>query len=94
MSTKRALPIALMIVVFAAMGSGPASAGMNYTAGLYLWATGLDGSARVRGQDVDFDLSFTDIAKELEMAAMVHFEGSGDEPGWASCTGAAPGKTP
>jgi hypothetical protein len=37
----------------------------------YVWATSLDGNARVKGIDADVDVSFSDILKDLSLAAML-----------------------
>ena len=82
MLRKTIFCLTLGLVALLIIPASPASAGMNWDAGLYLWAMGIDGSTRVRGQDAEIDLSFTDIAQNLDMAAMVHFEGTQEEPGW------------
>jgi hypothetical protein len=37
----------------------------------YLWATSLDGNARVKGIESDVDVSFSDIVKDLSLAGML-----------------------
>lgn len=40
----------------------------------YLWATSMDGTAAIRGREVDVDASFSDLVKELDAALSLRFE--------------------
>jgi hypothetical protein len=41
---------------------------------LYLWASGMSGTATVNGRRVSYDLSFTDIYDHLDVGFMAYFE--------------------
>lgn len=41
---------------------------------VYLWGVDMDGTAAVRGQEVDVDASFSDIVEDLKFAAFARFE--------------------
>ena len=42
---------------------------------MYLWAVSIDGDQTVKGNDVDLDISFSDIFDNLNGALTFHFEG-------------------
>jgi hypothetical protein len=48
----------------------------------YLWALSLDGSATVKGQKSDVDMSFSDIVRKLNIALMFDFEARKDRLGF------------
>ena len=57
----------------AAQEAAPAASGDGWhiTVAPYLWATALDGHAKVAGTKADVDVSFSDILDNLSMAAMM-----------------------
>ena len=42
---------------------------------MYLWAVSINGDQTVQGIDVDLDVPFSDIFKNLNGALIFHFEG-------------------
>ena len=51
------------------------SSGWHFRVAPYLWMVALNGDVTVKGQESDLDLSFNDIWDELNIAAMLVFEG-------------------
>ncbi len=41
---------------------------------VYLWALSMDGTAEVMGNEIDLDLSFSDLADDLDFAMSLRFE--------------------
>ena len=54
--------------------AAPARAPWKLSVTPYIWATSLDGKAGVAGKEVDFDVSFSDLFKNLNGAAMLDLE--------------------
>ena len=71
---RRALITLVIVVVFAVSATPAKAAGWDYDLFLYLWALGMDGSATVRGQEADVDVSFSEIFDNLDLAFAAHLE--------------------
>ena len=56
------------------------SAGLEYTLTPYLWGNGLDGTMALGDVTADFDVGFSDLLDNLEIAVPIHFEAKG--PVW------------
>lgn len=54
--------------------AAPSSSEWRFRNAAYLWAQGLDGTAGVKGLAADVDMSFGDIAEDLDFAFMGAFE--------------------
>ena len=83
---KRILRMGVLVLTLLAlsMAAPPAkAAGWDYDLAIYLWALGMDGSAKVRGADADVDIGFSEIFDNLEMAFSTHFEANKRESDWA-----------
>lgn len=52
----------------------PAAAPWKLSVTPYIWATSLDGKAGVAGKEADVDVSFSDLLKYLNVAAMLDLE--------------------
>lgn len=72
-------------VLPAAQGGEPADEGWRFSAGLYLWVTGMSGDLEVRGRDVPIDLSFKDLldATDTLVGFFGYFEGMKGRFGFA-----------
>jgi len=75
------LAVVFMALIFTAQPTE--ASGWDYDLGIYLWALGMDGSAKVKGVDADVDISFSEIFDNLEMAFSTHFEANKRESNWA-----------
>jgi len=69
----------------AAEGGEPAEKGWIFSAGLYLWVTGMSGDLTVRGRDIPIDLSFVDLvnATDTLVGLFGYFEGMKGRFGFA-----------
>jgi len=66
-------------------GGEPADTGWMFSAGLYLWVTGMSGDLVVRGRDIPIDLSFVDLvnATDTLVGLFGYFEGRKGRFGFA-----------
>lgn len=79
---RRALTSLVIVVVFAVTATPAKAAGWDYDLFIYLWALGMDGSATVRGQEADVDVSFSEIFDNLDLAFSTHLEARQREGNW------------
>lgn len=59
-----------------------AQAEWNYLLAPYLWASNLNGTTSVAGQDIDFDASFSDLVSSLDAGFALRFEAEADTWGY------------
>lgn len=57
-----------------------AAEGLEYSITPYLWGSGLDGSVQMGEVGGDLDVSFSDLASNMDIAVPIHFEAKG--PVW------------
>jgi hypothetical protein len=70
-----------LVCTVAVVSAAPArSAGLEYSLTPFLWGTGITGSVNLGTISGDFDVGFSDIMDNLEMAVPIHFEAKG--PVW------------
>ncbi|MGB5999170.1 MAG: hypothetical protein WBI00_01675, partial [Thermoanaerobaculia bacterium] len=81
-SLRRALISLVIVVVFVVSATPAKAAGWDYDLFVYLWALGMDGSATVRGQEADVDVSFSEIFDNLDLAFSTHLEARQREGNW------------
>ena len=75
--------VAVAAIAFLLPTQPARAAGWDYDLAIYLWALGMDGSAKVKGVESDIDISFSEIFDNLEMAFSTHFEANKRESPWA-----------
>ena len=72
-----------LVVLALSMTAQPARAsGWDYDMGLYLFASGMDGTMVVRGAESDVNVGFSEVLEDLEMAASLHVEANKRESSW------------
>ncbi len=76
----RNLVLALACTATIVSATPARSDGLEYSLTPYLWATGLDGTVALGTITADFDVGFSDLLSNLEMAFPIHFEAKG--PVW------------
>ena len=59
-----------IIAVTPAMAQAPAADGWKYTVAPYIFGAGMNGTSVVAGQELDVDMSFSDILSHLQFGAM------------------------
>ena len=75
-------------ISFAAMGvflggfSASAHAEWNYQITPYLWASSLDGTTAVAGQDIDFSADFSDLVSNIDAGFAANFTAKSDTWGY------------
>ncbi len=76
----RNLVLALACTATIVSATPARSDGLEYSLTPYLWATGLDGTVGLGTVTGDFNVGFSDLFSNLEMAVPIHFEAKG--PVW------------
>jgi hypothetical protein len=66
--------LAVVLVAAPAYGQEPKGDDNKNGLGLYLWATGIDGTMTVMGQSVPVDVSFDELFDQVDIAGSVHYE--------------------
>ena len=64
----------LLLVGSSAMAEAPLGDDRKNGLGLYLWATGIDGTFTVMGAEVPVDVSFDELFDQVNMAGSIHYE--------------------
>lgn len=82
MRSRLGIVLCLSITALALTPPATQAAGWEYDLALYLWALGMDGSTKVRGNDADIDVSFSDIFDNLDGAFAAHLEANQHEGNW------------
>ena len=71
---KNLITFVLLVYLLPGVASAQNSDGVDWKIAPYLWAVGIDGSATLAGYEQDLDVSFSDLASDLEIGGSVFAE--------------------
>ena len=74
--------IVLILAVLTIPAQPASAAGWDWDFALYLFATSLDGTTVIKGNEAPVDISFSDVLEDLEMAATGHLEAHKRDSPW------------